>query len=153
MRLTCSSTNLPSLIAWFQTCVGYQHERHRAEGRPLAYIDDAPFVTREKEIAFQILVARPFIESACGDHIVGLVADVLIQDWISIKREEGHRSPTAEHDDAGDIVDAGTLLTVSCWYRGTRMPPHLYWLARCQDPNQLQPVEIPHQHFAVHGSG
>jgi len=119
----------------------------------IAYIDNTPFVTREKEIAFQILVTRSFIESACGNHIIGFVADILIQNWISIECEEGNRSPTAEHDDAGNIVDTGTLFAVSYCSNGTRTSPDLHWLPRCQYPHQLQPVEIPHEHFAVHGSG
>ena len=75
-------------------------------------------MTREEEIAFQILVTRSFIESTCRNHIIGFVADILIQNWISIEREEGNRSPTAEHGHAGDIVDAGTLFAVSYCSKG-----------------------------------
>lgn len=138
---------------WFQTCPDYQPNYHRVGAKSIEYIDNTPFVTREKEIAFQILVARPFIESACGNHIIGLMADVLIQDEVSVECEERNRPSTAKQNDAGDIVDAGTLLAVSCWYNGTGIPPHIYWFPRCQYPDQLQPVEIPHEHFAVHRSG
>ena len=67
----------------------------------------------ENEVALEILVAGAFVEGAGSDEVFALDADVLVEDEVAVEGVEGEVRSAAEHDGAGDVVDAGALGWVS----------------------------------------
>ena len=84
-----------------------------AKGRYKAYINNAPLMTGEDEIALQILVPVAFVERARGDKVLAFDADVLREDGVAVEGEEGDVRGAAQHDCAVDVIDAGALGGVS----------------------------------------
>ena len=74
-----------------------------------AYIHNTFLVARKDQVALKVLIPRSFVKSTRGDDFIAFDVNVLLQYRIAIQCPQGYLGPSAEHNDAGHIVDTSTL--------------------------------------------
>lgn len=69
-------------------------------------------MARKYQSLLQILAPGTLIKRTSRDHLVAFCANMLLQEKIAIEGEKSDFGATAEHNCAGDVIDAGALYAV-----------------------------------------